>query len=285
MKRLPFFIFLISLGIANLRADDQVSSVQQALKDQGFYYGQVDGQPGPETTAAIRRYQIRNGLHVDGALNKQTLDSLKVPGSGNAPAPAPTAKNAPLPPKPAPLDTDGQQPVQQQATPPSPPQDISQSDREFLRKQNGAVASSTPVPAPPVNSNDENTVPPPVVIPQQPQQPPLADDYASLFARTPYQNAPLQVQQDTLKTAQAVLARQTYYNGEVDGIPGPATAGAIVAFQNVSGLPQTGRLDLKTLMMLHLLPHQAPLQRRVIYQPFYPPPMYAQPRIYRGWAD
>ena len=131
MKKFAFLLFLFSLCVANLRADDQTAAVQQALKDQGFYYGQVDGQPGPETTAAIRRYQIRNGLQVDGTLNKETLDSLKIAGSGNT-----TAGNPQLPPPPAPLD--GQQ---QPAPQPPPPQNVTQNDREFLNKQNGA---STP---------------------------------------------------------------------------------------------------------------------------------------------
>jgi peptidoglycan hydrolase-like protein with peptidoglycan-binding domain len=38
--------------------------VQQALKDQGFYYGDVNGEKTADTTAALRRYQIRNGLQI-----------------------------------------------------------------------------------------------------------------------------------------------------------------------------------------------------------------------------
>ena len=85
MKKLALIIFLISLGVANLRADDQMATVQQELKDQGFYYGQVDGQPGAETSAAIRRYQIRNGLQVSGTLTQETLDSLKGRDHGRRP--------------------------------------------------------------------------------------------------------------------------------------------------------------------------------------------------------
>ena len=77
MKRA--FLLLTMLCLATLaRADDQTLAVQQALKDQGFYYSTVDGQPGPETDAAIRRYQIRQGLDVTGKLNAQTLASLNL---------------------------------------------------------------------------------------------------------------------------------------------------------------------------------------------------------------
>jgi peptidoglycan hydrolase-like protein with peptidoglycan-binding domain len=287
MKKTAFFIFLILTAVATLHADDQTAAVQQELKDQGFYYGQVDGQSGGETSAAIRRYQIRNGLQVTGSLTQETLKSLKLPGT---PAPATTVRNTtPPPPKPAPLQTQQQQPPA--------PQDITQSDREFLRKQSAvAAATPAPIPAPPAPAppNNPNIVPPPVVVTQlqpqpQPQLVPSGIQYATLFVRTPYQNAPLDVQQATLRNAQARLSRQTYYNGEIDGIPGPATEQALLAFQSDAGFARTGRLDIETLNALHLLPN-ATVQRRVIIQPFFPPPRryyYLQPRVViRGnWGD
>jgi peptidoglycan hydrolase-like protein with peptidoglycan-binding domain len=66
------------------RADQTVHSVQQALKDQGVYYGNVTGDRSAETTAAIRRYQIRNGLQVTGEINPETLNSLNVSGKSAA---------------------------------------------------------------------------------------------------------------------------------------------------------------------------------------------------------
>ena len=287
MKKLALFSFLVLLCAANLRADDQIATVQQELKDQGFYYGEVDGQPGPETTAAIRRYQIRNGLPVDGAFNKQTLDSLKVAGPASTGAPAPVAKTEALPPPPAPLEGEQQQPV----APVQP--GVSQSDQEFLQKQNGTVA---PAPAPPVAVATNVAQPPPQPQPapevqqpqpEAPQAPPLNVQYSILFTRTPYQNAPLEVQQGTVRNAQLELARLTFYNGEVDGVPGPMTARAILAYQNNIGLPPSGRLDLGTLAALRLLPNQAAPVRRVIIEPFYPAPRYyvQPPRVYHGWVD
>jgi peptidoglycan hydrolase-like protein with peptidoglycan-binding domain len=69
--------------VGSVRADQTIQSAQQALKDQGFYYGNVTGEKSAETTAAIRRYQIRNGLQVTGELNPGTLQSLKS-GSNSA---------------------------------------------------------------------------------------------------------------------------------------------------------------------------------------------------------
>ena len=76
-RRIVYFIVaLFVTGAA--RADQTVQSVQQALKDQGFYYGNVTGEKSAETTAAVRRYQIRNGLQVTGEMNPETLRSLNV---------------------------------------------------------------------------------------------------------------------------------------------------------------------------------------------------------------
>src|SRR5260221_6531250 len=75
-------------------ADDLTRAVQQRLKDRGFYYGDVDGQSGSETSAAIRRYQIRYRLKVNGELNQETLSSLGLSAS-NLPAAPPTAPRIP----------------------------------------------------------------------------------------------------------------------------------------------------------------------------------------------
>jgi peptidoglycan hydrolase-like protein with peptidoglycan-binding domain len=59
-----------------VQADQTIRSLQQTLKDKGLYYGTVTGEKSAETTAAIRRYQIRNGLKVTGETNEETLRSL-----------------------------------------------------------------------------------------------------------------------------------------------------------------------------------------------------------------
>ncbi|HEU5313342.1 MAG TPA: peptidoglycan-binding domain-containing protein, partial [Candidatus Udaeobacter sp.] len=58
--KIAALILIGSLMLA--RADQMIESVQQALKDQGFYYGEITGQTSSDLTAAIRRYQIRSGL-------------------------------------------------------------------------------------------------------------------------------------------------------------------------------------------------------------------------------
>jgi len=78
MKRTILYSVIALLFVRLVDADQTVQSVQQALKDQGFYYGNVTGDKSAETTSAIRRYQIRNGLQVTGDVDPETLRSLNV---------------------------------------------------------------------------------------------------------------------------------------------------------------------------------------------------------------
>ena len=73
-------------------ADSTVQQAQEELKAQGYYFGQIDGDKNADTIAAIRRFQIRNGLQVTGELNEETLralhaDSCFFHGSDDAHAP------------------------------------------------------------------------------------------------------------------------------------------------------------------------------------------------------
>ncbi len=83
-----------SMAVLNVSADQVVQSVQQKLKDAGFYYGEISGTQNSETTAAIRRYQIRNGLQITGDLTVETQKSLGVRGAP-PPIPRPTPAATP----------------------------------------------------------------------------------------------------------------------------------------------------------------------------------------------
>jgi peptidoglycan hydrolase-like protein with peptidoglycan-binding domain len=51
--------------------------IQQALKNAGFYQGNVDGKSGPMTREAIKEFQRVHGLTDDGVVGKQTWAKLK----------------------------------------------------------------------------------------------------------------------------------------------------------------------------------------------------------------
>ncbi|MBV9007585.1 MAG: peptidoglycan-binding protein [Verrucomicrobia bacterium] len=55
---------------------DVTSQVQEALAQQGYYNGPIDGILGPETRDAILRFQADHGLAATAAIDEPTLDSL-----------------------------------------------------------------------------------------------------------------------------------------------------------------------------------------------------------------
>lgn len=50
--------------------------VQRALKNAGYYYGDIDGKIGSKSKRAIREFQADNGLKVDGIAGPQTKKAL-----------------------------------------------------------------------------------------------------------------------------------------------------------------------------------------------------------------
>src|SRR6185436_7346890 len=106
MRILSATVLILLSAVASAVADQSIAEVQQSLKDQGYYYGQITGQKDADTSAAIRRYQIRNGLEITGELNEETLKSIRLnPGSTAQAAPAPGTTAAP-PIQPAPNTSD-----------------------------------------------------------------------------------------------------------------------------------------------------------------------------------
>ncbi|MDX2096639.1 MAG: peptidoglycan-binding protein [Leptolyngbyaceae cyanobacterium bins.59] len=56
----------------------KVTALQTRLKEQGFFQGSVTGVYGPVTERAVRRFQARQGLRVDGIAGSQTLAALEL---------------------------------------------------------------------------------------------------------------------------------------------------------------------------------------------------------------
>ncbi|HEU4324626.1 MAG TPA: peptidoglycan-binding domain-containing protein [Roseiflexaceae bacterium] len=69
---------------------EDVRSVQQRLLDLGYgLVGDTDGLYGPQTEAAVRVFQLLNGLEVDGVLGPETWARLNDPGATPAEAVVP----------------------------------------------------------------------------------------------------------------------------------------------------------------------------------------------------
>jgi len=57
---------------------DEVLAVQKKLQAKGFDPGPVDGIFGSKTTAAVRRFQEKHGLQVDGIVGPETGGALGI---------------------------------------------------------------------------------------------------------------------------------------------------------------------------------------------------------------
>ncbi|MGI6542698.1 MAG: spore cortex-lytic enzyme [Limnochordia bacterium] len=80
-----------------------VRTLQQRLSQWGYYRGGIDGVFGAQTSEAVRLFQSRNGLPVDGVVGTATWQALGLGSSVNAgdsvpdvPAGTPIASNSNL---------------------------------------------------------------------------------------------------------------------------------------------------------------------------------------------
>jgi peptidoglycan hydrolase-like protein with peptidoglycan-binding domain len=213
-------LLLVFSGVSVVWADQTVADVQQALKEQGFYYGDVTGTKTADTTAAIRRYQIRNGLQITGEIDAETLRSLGMNQGGGQPST--TRKLEPAP--------------REQTH--SPEEDSSVQSAEISPPQGYYPPGNYPPGNPPS----------PMVAPGR--------QVNEVFLGTPYEMAPADVQRHVIVGAQTLLARYGFYRSGIDGDFGPGTEAAIRAFQLRWHLLPDGRLNMATLAALGLLPGQ-----------------------------
>lgn len=63
---------------------DEVRQIQQKLKNWGYYKGAVDGIYGSKTLEAVKYFQRKNGLTVDGIAGEKTLAALGISGASNS---------------------------------------------------------------------------------------------------------------------------------------------------------------------------------------------------------
>ena len=76
-----------AMGVLTVGAKgDEVTRLQQRLKDLGYLSGKVDGQFGGGTKRAVIAFQRRNGLETDGVAGENTLAKLYAEDAVAAPA-------------------------------------------------------------------------------------------------------------------------------------------------------------------------------------------------------
>ncbi|HEY5037181.1 MAG TPA: peptidoglycan-binding domain-containing protein [Chthoniobacterales bacterium] len=87
-KALPALL-LVAVTAGHCQANDSIRRAQEELRRRNLFFGDVDGKPSPELTAAVRVYQSHKGFEPTGQLDQVTARSLDIEtthGSANEPA-------------------------------------------------------------------------------------------------------------------------------------------------------------------------------------------------------
>jgi peptidoglycan hydrolase-like protein with peptidoglycan-binding domain len=154
--------FFAASGAAH--GEGSVRSVQEALRQRGYYPGNPTGNLDEETRGALRRFQIREGLPVTGQIDAATATALEnVPVAG---VPGPSAGSTAAPREIIPGIPPTGIPERERA------RSVVQEDREFLANLEDAVRPEA-APKAPVSGLPPGN--PPLPEPRQPQREPRAE--------------------------------------------------------------------------------------------------------------
>ena len=97
---LSYNIFFRNEGVLALSKygsrGSEVTQIQTKLKRWGYYSGSVDGIYGSQTLAAVKYFQRKNGLIVDGIAGTKTLQAMGIYTSSNSSSSSSNSNNVNL---------------------------------------------------------------------------------------------------------------------------------------------------------------------------------------------
>lgn len=228
---------------SSTHSKSNIRQVQQELKQQGFYKGRVDGIEGPQTRAAIKKYQEQNKLTASGRLDEQTLQSLGVSGTGMRGEAARSVGNTGRMQSTSEIKQVQSQ-LKQQGFYTGAVDGISGPEthsaiKKFQQQKNlrvtGRLDQQT-LQALGIGGTASNV---------QPGMQGTQGEASRSEMGTSGQFSP-----GVIKEAQSALQSQGLYNGPVNGVQDQQTQAAISQFQQQNGLAVTGNLDPETLQSL-----------------------------------
>jgi len=226
---------IASSALAELQTGDrgtEVTTLQQRLRQLGYFEGRITGNFDPATTAAVIRFQKAKGLSQDGIVGEQTQEALrnqrrrKIAVRRSAPRIAQTgSSNSPTQPK----------------------QKVAVSAR-----------SSSPVQTESSNSPKEPTVNVTArrsvlrIVQVQPSLNNLPDQSAQKIALRSSQTSFLQPgdRGTEVRNLQQSLKKAGLYQGRINGVFSPATEAAVRQFQQDNKLTVDGLAGPRTLAIL-----------------------------------
>jgi peptidoglycan hydrolase-like protein with peptidoglycan-binding domain len=203
-----------------------VRDAQQRLSAQGLYAGPVDGVWGPDTQAAVERFQRNRGLQVTGDLNQVTVSALQT-----APQPSATVR-------------DTQQRLSALGFYNGAVDGVWGADTrravERFQRSRGLAATGDLNPA---TASALRSAPPPAPVASGAATPPAAAE-----ATDP----------TSVRTVQNRLHQLGFFSDSADGVWGPSTQVALENFQRARGLDVSGQLTPPTVAAMGFEPGSFP---------------------------
>ena len=251
-------------SLKNGSSGDAVKSLQQRLKDLGYYKGSVDGDFGDATEEAVRAFQKANGLTVDGKAGAQTLAKLNSSSAVRAPSATATPRKTATP---TPRKT--ATPTPRATSTPNLSRDIylreGSSGSDVKRLQERLISLGWLVGTADGNYGGATEA---AVIAFQKKTSGLYDDgvagpdtlralYSSNAAKssTPVASVGIKLQTgsegESVRALQRRLRTLGYLSDSVDGTYGEKTRAAVIAFQTNMGLTVDGIAGTDTLNAIY----------------------------------
>ena len=225
----------------------EVREAQQRLQAQGIYNGPIDGIWGPDTEAAIERFQRGHGLQVTGRLDNTTvaemrrdLPAVRTSAAGPIPLSNPTDVRA--------VQNRLRQLRYYDGVADGVWGPRTQVAMERFQRANGLQVGQMNGQTLSAMGLDAATFPTRAAYdsPRPVYDPPRAAYDSSL-------NGPLEPR--VVRAVQQRLRQARFYNGPIDGVWGSRTEAAVERFQRNRGLDVTGDLNPDTAAELGLDPN------------------------------
>lgn len=209
----------------------EVRDAQQRLHTWGYYNGPADGLWGPETKAAVERYQQSRGLPMSGRLDDATRNSLRVPGVAPVTISDPTDVRT--------IQNRLRQLGHYNGSADGVWGTDTQIAMENFQRSRGLDAGQINVATISAMGLNPNAFP-------------TRTAAAPASYREP-------LDPGVVRGVQQRLRQYGYYNGRIDGRWGPATERGLTSFQRSRGLEASGHLNPTTASALGLNPNNLSL--------------------------